>query len=100
MLNKWWNDEQIPEEALRAKVILIFKKGDSSNLENYRPISLLNTCYKIFAAILQKRIAKTIDPFLQQKPNTVSEKTKVQATPFTVSDELWNTEKPPLKNKF
>ena len=82
MLNKWWNDEHIPEEALRAKVILIFKKGDSSNLENYRPISLLNTCYKIFAAILQKRIAKTLDPFLQ-KHNMALEKIRAQVMQYT-----------------
>ena len=48
MLNQWWNREHIPEEALKAKVILIFKKCDAEHLENHRPISLLNTCYNVF----------------------------------------------------
>ena len=45
---------------------MIFKKGDSTKWENYRPISLLNSLYKILAAILKVRIADVIDPFLQK----------------------------------
>ena len=67
LLNKWWKEEFIPEEILLAKGVLILKKGDSANLDNYRPISLLNSTYKMFAAIVQRRLAKTIDPLLQKK---------------------------------
>ena len=42
LLNQWWNEEDIPEETLRARVVLIYKKGDTGKYENYRPISLLN----------------------------------------------------------
>ena len=51
---------------MQARIVLIFKRGDTSDLDNFRPISLLNASYKIFAAIIQKRISKTIDPFLQK----------------------------------
>ena len=64
LLNDWWQNENMPKEVLRARVVLIFKKGDSTDLANYRPTSLLNSIYKIFAAILQKRISNIIDPFL------------------------------------
>ena len=63
-LNEWWKHEEVPVEYLRARVVLIFKKGDTNNLGNYRPISLLNSMYKIFTAIIQRRLADTIDPHL------------------------------------
>lgn len=65
LLNEWWIDEKLPEEQLRARVVLIYKKGDTKDLGNYRPISLLNSFYKIMAVILQKRIAEKLDEHLQ-----------------------------------
>ena len=66
LLNSWWEKEDIPEETLIAKIIFIYKKGDTSNLENYRPIALLNAIYKIIAAITQRRLAEVIEPHLQK----------------------------------
>lgn len=37
-------------------VVLIFKKGDPEEMENYRGISLLCTAYKIYAEILRARL--------------------------------------------
>ena len=54
LFKQWWEQEDIDKEELKARVVLIYKKGDTNKFENYRPISLLNTLYKIFAAILQK----------------------------------------------
>ena len=48
-------------ETCKARVVMIFKKGDSSKLDNYRPISLLNAIYKIFTAILVKRKEQNMD---------------------------------------
>ena len=65
-LNVWWRTETIPDEATKARVVLIFKKGDKTDLGNYRPISLLNTIYKLFASIIQKCLADKLDMFLQK----------------------------------
>ena len=65
MFNEWLDGTEIPEEVTQAQVILIHKKGDKTNLSNYRPISLLNAHYKIFTAILQARISEALDPYLQ-----------------------------------
>ena len=60
-------EEHIPEEQLKARVVLIFKnKRSSNNIDNYRPISLTNSIHKIFTAILRKRLAEHIDPALQK----------------------------------
>jgi hypothetical protein len=51
MLNIW-NCEQIPEEWPEGVICPIFKKGDHKECNNYRPITLLNVVYKIFAILL------------------------------------------------
>ena len=66
LLNQWWAERTVPEEILKARLVLIFKKGDTNNLGNYRPISLLNTIYKVLAAIIQERLAAKLEPHLQR----------------------------------
>ena len=46
----------IPNELIIAKVIPIYKKGDKSNFANYRPISILRACSKIFEKLAYNRI--------------------------------------------
>ena len=39
LLNEWWEGkEEIPEEMLQARNFLLFKKGATKDIENYRPI--------------------------------------------------------------
>ena len=89
ILNEWWNEELIPEEQLKARVVLIFKnKGSSHYIDNYRPISLTNSIYKIFTAIIQKRLAEKNDDKLQ-KHNTGSGKENPQHKQYTSLGESW-----------
>ena len=57
------NDKWDPDLNL-ANVASIYKKGDSSNLANYRPISLLQSFYKIIASLIKERIDAGIDFFI------------------------------------
>lgn len=47
-----------------AVLSLIHKKGERSQLTNYRPISLTNTDYKIIAFIFARRLQKVIDNYI------------------------------------
>ena len=52
LINECWTAGAIPENMLTARVASLYKKGNPEMIENYRPISLLNTFYKILAAAL------------------------------------------------
>lgn len=52
---------EIPSQWAESEIILIYKKGDSKDITNYRPISLLSCIYKLFSSIINKRISVTIE---------------------------------------
>ena len=56
--------EELQSHHMNAVVVSIYKKGDSSSLANYRPISLLNSCYKILAALVKERLDQGLDSWL------------------------------------
>ena len=57
IFNEAWNSGEVPETWLQAKVISIYKgKGDDTDPGSYRPISLLNGFYKIYASMIQARL--------------------------------------------
>jgi hypothetical protein len=48
-----------------AKIRLIPKKGDTSLLKNWRPISLLNCFYKLISRVIASRLRKVMDKITQ-----------------------------------
>jgi hypothetical protein len=51
-----WNKEGLPEEWKETITVPIYKKGDKTDCNNYRGMSLLPTTYKIFSNILLSRL--------------------------------------------
>ncbi len=66
MIHECWNLENLPISMKTAIVSLIHKSSNREKLNNYRPMSLINTDYKIvafvFASRIQKIIYKVVDP--------------------------------------
>ena len=58
LLNKILRDELTPDAWSIALVNMLFKKGDASNPDNYRPIALMNSLVKIFTQVLLCRCKK------------------------------------------
>jgi len=56
LFNLCLQKKYMTQEWKKAYIWLIHKKGDAMNLENYRPISLLNAQYKIFSTIITRRL--------------------------------------------
>ena len=50
-------NSRVPSAWKHSTVTLIHKGGEPSEMRNWRPISLQLTCYKIYAAIIARRIA-------------------------------------------
>ena len=46
----------LPSEAVMSEIVLLYKKGSPSLLENYRPIALLNSVYQLVAVIIADRL--------------------------------------------
>lgn len=59
---KFMEKEQVVPESMSMGVVTILykKRGSKLKLENYRPLSLLNTDYKIIAKVLASRMKKVI----------------------------------------
>jgi len=51
-----WKKEKLPEEWKESIIVPIHKKGDKTNSNNYRDISVLPTTYKILSNILLSRL--------------------------------------------
>ena len=52
LFQKSLETNQIPDDWKRANITPIFKKGDKSNVENYRPISLTSFYGKVLEKII------------------------------------------------
>ena len=55
-----------PPSFLEALIIPLRKKGDSIDAMDYRPISLLQTSYKIFAKVLATRLQRVLPQLIGQ----------------------------------
>jgi len=51
-----WDKEELSEEWKESIIVPIYKKGDKTDCNNYRGISLLPTTYKILSNILLSRL--------------------------------------------
>ena len=57
-----WQEGGVPQDMRDAQIVTLYKgKGDRSDCNNYRGISLLSIVGKVFARILLKRLQKLAD---------------------------------------
>jgi hypothetical protein len=63
-LNTLWNTEDLPDQLKESTVVPIHKKGDETDCNNYRGISLLSTSYKILSNIFLSRSSLYIDEII------------------------------------
>ena len=54
-------DTKIPLDWKRVNVIPIFKKGDKSEVDNYRPVSLTSIVCKLLESIIKDKMIEFFD---------------------------------------
>ena len=59
-INGWRLNRKLPKELAIANVVTIYKKGNVEDPGNYRPIALLQTLYKLHAAMLRNRLIDSV----------------------------------------
>ena len=69
ILEACYEARDLPATTREALICLLFKKGDTKLPKNWRPISLLNTDYKILAKLLAARFSKLLPYLLSQDQN-------------------------------
>ena len=67
---------RIPSSWKESITILIHKRGDQNDITNWRPICLQNTLYKLYAAIIARRLA---DWTLEKSSLTSSQSERIPA---------------------
>ena len=56
LISNVWHTGVVPEDWRRALIVPLLKKGDPTNIDNYRGISLLSLPGKVFAIVLKHKI--------------------------------------------
>ena len=63
-----YRQETVPAEWQRSVINPIFKKGDKALCENFRRISLLSHCGKLYSTIIERRLRAHIEGRLGEWP--------------------------------
>ena len=61
LFNKCIEENSFPEELKHGRIFLLYKKNNPFDVGNYRPINLLNTCYKLLTAAINKRLTEVVE---------------------------------------
>ena len=64
VINKALEKGQLPAHFLEGDISMLYKKDDRTDPTNYRPITLLNTDYKIFTRVLAHRMKQVVHEFV------------------------------------
>jgi hypothetical protein len=67
LFERIWEEEEVPADWKEGHLIKLPKKGDLSNCNNYRGITLLSVPGKVFNRVLLNRMKNIVDPELRDE---------------------------------
>lgn len=86
----FFNKEQLTNSMKRGMIKIIYKKkGDKGDLKNYRPLSMLNTDYKILAKVIANRLKKVIPNIISTNQAYGVLNKDITDSCYSIRDILW-----------
>lgn len=76
LLNKRLEEGHSSDTWKNAELGILYKKGDYTNIDNYRPISLRANLYKLLCKVLTRRLSQKLEfcqPIERRKPSSKEE---------------------------
>jgi hypothetical protein len=64
LINSVWSKEELPDQWKESIILLVHKRGDQTDCNNYCGISLLSTAYKILSNLLLSGLGPYIDEII------------------------------------
>jgi hypothetical protein len=65
LINSIWNMEELPDQWKESIITSIHKKGDKTDCNNHRRISMLSTLYQILSNIFLSRLSPYTDEIIR-----------------------------------
>ena len=84
LFDQIFEEKSLTPSQREALVTLIYKKGDESEIANYRPISLLNLDLKILSKVLSNRLRQVLPMIINQDQKQVKGRTIQENTRFMI----------------
>jgi len=66
VLNEAIEQDRLPKHFLEGDISVLYKKNERTDPRNYRPITLLNTDYKVFTRVLARRMCRVVHEFVAE----------------------------------
>jgi len=67
LMNSCWRGEEVPSDWTRGIIVKLPKKGNTSECNNWRGITLLSVPGKVFCAVVLNRLCDAVDVTLRDK---------------------------------
>ena len=91
LYNRVMDQSQVPKAWNRGRVVLVHKKGDSSDLNNYRPITVLTCMNATYSKLINERLTEVVErhKLLGEIQNGFRKDRSGADSSFTLCSILW-----------
>ena len=90
IFNGIWQGGALSPSMTRGMIKIIYKKkGDKEELQNFRPISLLNCDYKILAKVMANRLKRVLPRIIQTNQAYAVLGRDISDTVNSIRDKIW-----------